>query len=237
MRKKNVLAIIGAVLMICVLGSPAFAANTATMNVTSEPIHYQAISDKGGGFTITFDAGSSLVVGDQITIDLTFGVTLAKAIDLEISNGGSGTPWGVVSTTGSPLTYTGAAPAVVGAGVYFRLHGTLGSQRITLDVMGSGTDSITAGGAAGVDSLILKFLNQGTNAVEYAGDPGIYIQGLTPGTYDVAAQLGDNTLCINVSQYTGTTVQAISSPLFRRTRRSPTWSQRLTLTLSHAANV
>lgn len=213
MRKKNTLAIISAVLMIFVWTGAAFAANTATLNVTSEPIRYHAVSDKGGGFTITFDEGTVLVAGDVITADLDLGVTIAagQTIDLEISAGGSATPFAAVPAPGalSPFTYTGAAPTVTGGGLYFRIYGAAGTQRITLSILGAAGASITAGPTAGTDTMILKFLNQGTIAGgEYAAGTGIYMQGVTPGTYDVAATLSANTLCINVSQFDLNTVDA-----------------------------
>jgi len=208
MRKKNTLAIISVVLMIFVWTGAALAENTVTMNVTSEPIRYQAISDKGGGFTLTFDANTALVGGDVITADLDLGATLARTIDLEISNGGSGTPFTAPAATDSPFQDPTGAATFTGVGVYFRVYGAVGTQRITISVMGSTADSVVAGTTAGVDFLVLKFLNQGTNAAEYAPAPGIYVQGLTPTLYDTAANIAANTLCINVSQFGENTVNA-----------------------------
>jgi hypothetical protein len=211
MRKKNTLAIISAVLMIFVWTGAALAANTATMNVTSEPIRYHAVSDKGGGFTITFDEDTVLVAGDVITADLDLGVTIAagRTIDLEISAGGSGAPFAAVPATASPFSYTGAVPVVTGGGIYFRVYGVAGTQRITISVLGAPGASITAGSISGVDQLILKFLNQGTIiGGEYAPTSALFMQGATPGLYDVPATLSANTLCINVSQYDQNTVHA-----------------------------
>jgi hypothetical protein len=199
MRRKNLFLAITAVLMIFAWSGAAFAANTITVNVTSEPIHYHATSDKGGGFTLTFDAGTVISAGDQITVDLTYGVTLARAINIYIGQGGATTPWTAIPTAGAPIIYTGTAPAYGGGGVYFHVYGTAGTQRITVDVLNTG-GSLTVPGAAGVDSLILSFLGQRTNAADFT-TPGIYSSGTT------AATLGENTLCINVSAYDGTVVR------------------------------
>lgn len=190
-----------AVFTILVWSSAAFAVDTATMNVTSEPIHYQSPSDKGGGLTFTFDAGTTLAAGDIITGDLSYGVVLAQSININVGMGGSTTPWtgAGVPLTGSPFTRNGVAPTQGGNGIYFNVTGNAGSQRVTITVMGVAGDSLTVGPAAGVDQLVLTILDQAVNA-DYT-TPGIYYAPT-----GAAATLAQNTLCINVSGYTGTTV-------------------------------
>jgi hypothetical protein len=197
-----------ALIAVFALTGMAFAENRVEVKVTSEPIQYHATCDKAGGFTLEFDSDTTLAAGDQITIDVDFGVTLCRLIDLEISPNGSGTRWvtGNIPATSSPVIDAGAGATSTGAGVYFRLFGLPGSQRITLSVLGEvGVDSLVVG--PGVDdTLTIGFLGQKTNA-DFTQD-GIWIEGAVDDTYDVAATVADNTLCINVSQYDFNTVNA-----------------------------
>jgi hypothetical protein len=219
MKTKKLFMMFAIAFSVFAISGLAFAANNVGVNVTSEPIHAKAVSDKGGGFTLTFDEGTVLSAGDQITADLTYGVTLAKNIDIEISAGGSENPWtatvaggGNVPTSGGPVIFpTGAVGGIVVAngGVYFHVSGTAGTQRITIDVLGAAGASLTiVDTTTDADVLKLYFLDQQTNA-GFAVD-GIYIDDSVPadGVYDADAAVGDNTLCINVSQYDGNTVLA-----------------------------
>lgn len=204
MKKTLLLALVA----VFALTGMAFAENRVEVKVTSEPIQYHAECDKAGGFTLEFDSDSTLNAGDIITIDVDFGSTLCRLIDLEISPDGSGSRWvtGNIPPTSSPVIDAGAGATSVGAGVYFRLFGLPGTQRITLSVMGEvGVDGLVVGGGVD-DTLTIGFLGQRTNA-DFAQD-GIWIQGTTDGTYDVAAEVADNTLCINVSQFDYNTVNA-----------------------------
>ncbi len=215
MKTKKLMMMFAVVMSVFALAGLAFAANNVGVNVTSEPIHYHATSDKGGGFTLTFDEGTTLVEGDQITIDLSFGVTLAKDIDIEISPNGSKTLWESdveIPQSGAPLVESSDGVVTAGAdGVYFHIYGTAGTQRITIDVLGDG-DPATDNSlevtdlTADADTLKLYFLDQTTNADYDTG--GIYIDDDGDDVYDVDATVGDNTLCINVSQYDGNTVLA-----------------------------
>jgi hypothetical protein len=197
-----------ALIAVFALTGMAFAENRVEVKVTSEPIQYHSTCDKAGGFTLEFDSDTTLAAGDQITIDVDFGVTLCRLIDLEISPNGSGTRWVTanIPATSSPVIDAGAGATSTGAGVYFRLFGLPGSQRITLSVLGEvGVDSLVVG--PGVDdTLTIGFLGQKTNA-DFTQD-GIWIEGAVDDTYDVAATVADNTLCINVSQYDFNTVNA-----------------------------
>lgn len=202
MRKKNVLAIISAVLMILVWSGAAFAVDTVTMNVTSEPIRALSPSDKAGGLTFIFDAGTQLLPGDIITMDLPLNVTLAQAINLEVSPAGNAIGFAAVQQTGAPFVDPTGNAVIVGTGIYFRVSGTIGTQRVTIEILGAAGDSITAG--AGVDDrLELTILDQAVNA-DYTNlgiwDDGPFAAAGTPAT------LAQNTLCINVSAYSGSTV-------------------------------
>ena len=227
MRNKKVFFVIASIFSILVFSGAAYAANNAAVSVTSEPIRASATCDKAGGIVITFDEGTTLVEGDQITMDLTLNVTLCRDIDIEISPGGSGNMWegedfaaaGNVPVTGAPLLCptddVGNAVLATGAGggVYFHVYGTDGTARVTIDVLGDLNNanalenSLTITDATvDADTLKLYLLNQNINA-DYTQN-GVYIDLTGDGTYGAFATIGDNTLCIDVSNpvFTGSTV-------------------------------
>ncbi len=212
---RKILSTIMAFMMVSAFAGAVWAANNVDVTVTSEPIRAGATCDKAGGFVLTFDEGTVLAEGDVITIDLPLNVSLCRDIDIEISPGGSGAFW--ESGTETPNAGADTSPVLEssdgvvtvpagGAGVYFRLAGTTGSQRLTLYVLGDG-DPATVNEldvrdtTADADTLKIYFLDQQTNN-EFSVD-GIYIDDDNDGTYDVAATVADNTYCINVSQYSG----------------------------------
>lgn len=207
-----------ALIAIFALTGSAFAANQVFVNVTSEPITQNSPCDKAGGFSLQFDTNTVLTVGDVITIDTALGTTLCRSVDLEISNGGSGGLWNAATVMAQdntgPIYYiddpaTAANLTDVGGGVYFRLRGLAGTQRLTLTVEGPVGNALVVGADAG-DRLVLVFLDQKTNVTHFLTD-GIWNDAVNAnGTYgDVAgedATLANNTLCINVQGYTGSTV-------------------------------
>jgi spore coat protein U-like protein len=87
MRNTKAFLIITAIFSVFLLAGVALAANTANINVTSEPINAGAACDKSGGITLTFDRNTILMDQDQITMDLTLNVTLCRNINIVISNG------------------------------------------------------------------------------------------------------------------------------------------------------
>jgi hypothetical protein len=226
----------------------AFAKNRVEVNVNSEPIKYHATCDKGGGFTMQFDAGTILTHGDQITIDMQYvnssqNVTLCRDIDIVISpnddgagvllDGSNGGGWSIaandvttlappaavltnLTTTDAPVIYSSSQPATTDGGIFFHIYGTAGNSRITIDVLGEdqsdidgdGVSTLTVPDADPDASLTMYFLDQKTNA-DFVQD-GIWTDGdgaSTFGTYDTAATLSDNTLCINVSKWDQATVR------------------------------
>jgi hypothetical protein len=222
MKKNKAFVLITTVVAVFAFAGLAFGANTANVTVTSEPIEQGTACSKAGGFAIEFDSGTVLAHGDQITADLDLGVTLCTAIDLEISAGGSGGTWGSTlldgaapPATGAPVVDpTGAATShATDGGVYFRISGTEGSARITIDVIGVDVDADLTNNAAltvgpGVDDkLIIYFLDQQTND-DFLTEDGIYVEGDVAGTCDVAAEVADNTICVDVSAYGDNTVDA-----------------------------
>jgi len=189
----------------------AFAENRVEVKVTSEPIQYEyGYCQKAGGFTLEFDPESTLIEGDIITIDLDYGALVCKEIDLEISDGGSTTPWinANIPLAGSVVIDPTNTVLDINQGVYFRLFAADGSQRITLSVRDNEADYVNGVdpdvdglqvGSSPDDTLILYFLDQQTNA-NFA-NPGIWIDGAdNDNDYETAATAADNTLCIELVQ-------------------------------------
>jgi hypothetical protein len=207
------------ILSIFVLAGLASA--TVYVNVTSEPIQYQATCDKGGGFTLTFGPGVEVKHGDQIVIDLDFGAYLCRDVDFVIAPAGDcdpgdtsvGTGWITSIADNGPsspvfLDDVGADSSFDANGVFFHLYGNTGSQRVTMDVHGVGSTlaNITVG-ANSDDELVVKFFDQQVNA-DFTDQVGIWTDTDGDGVYDDAAELADNTYCINVSGLTTTSYEA-----------------------------
>ncbi len=224
MRNKKVFFVIASIFSIFVLAGAAFAANTANINVTSEPVRAGASCDKAGGITITFDRDTVLTDGDQITMDLTLNVTLCTDIDIVISNDDAGeyadlentvdiedVGWDEAnSNIGGPVVLTDADSnsSSIGGGVYFHIYGTEGQARVTIDVIGENPGASFTVGPDSEDNLAITLLAQNTNA-DYPGEEGIFVDSDNDGVYDEAAQLANNTMCIDVSDpaFTGDTVR------------------------------
>ncbi len=79
MRKK--LSLIAALIAFFAMTAVTFAANTAKITVTSEPITWKAQCDKAGAISFAFDHNTTFVSGDIITGDLPMNVSLCKDID------------------------------------------------------------------------------------------------------------------------------------------------------------
>jgi hypothetical protein len=224
---KKHLILFTAIFAILAMAGTAFAINTATLNVTSEPIRQYATCDKAGGFTITFDRTTVLMDGDQITADLDLQSYLCREIDIVISNGGGAdlenivtvenVGWDHLNTpaAGAPVTINDGGTVgnftSVGGGVYFWIHGVRGTARITIDIIGETPGASLTIGSDQEDTLSISFLDQKTND-DYTTD-GIYIDSTpsdstTNDVYDNMALLANNTLCIDVSDYPDNTVDA-----------------------------
>lgn len=164
----------------------ALAANRVEVKVTSEPIPQGASCSKAGGFSLEFDEGTALVVGDQITADTDFGTTICKSFDFIIAPAGdvvlnpdgtyfAGTLWGdpaVVATNVLPyangtaaFTQTVAGTVTGSTGVVFRVRGIAGTQRITIDVLGPAGNTLVVTNADinQADVVTLNFLDEKTN--------------------------------------------------------------------------
>jgi len=206
MVRRGLVVAIGVALVVGLVGL-AVAANRVEVKVTSEPIGYHSPCDKGGSFSFEFDPGTVVQEGDQITIDLPYGVTLCKDVDLYVLQGSGNWYWenGEIpddSQDESPLTYK-SSPPVVDGGIYFHVYGSAGSQRLTIDVIGENPgDSISVNGTDPDARLVLYILDQRTND-DFTVD-GLYTD--FNGTAATPATEADNTYCINVSEWEETTV-------------------------------
>ena len=188
------------------------ASATVYVNVTDEPVQYQASCDKGGGFTLTFGPSVEVIHGDRINIDLDFGASLCRDVDFVIAPAGDcdpgdtsvGTGWITSVADNGPaspvyLDDVGNDSTFDAGGVFFRIYGNTGSQRVTMDVHGVG--STLANITVGVDpddKMVVKFFDQKVNA-DFTDQVGIWTDEDADGVYDDAAVLADNTYCINVS--------------------------------------
>jgi hypothetical protein len=227
MRRKR-LMLITTIFAVFAMTGYAFAANQGFVNVTSEPVAQGSICAKAGGFSIEFDSGTTLTAGDQITIDLDLGVTLCKDIDLLIapSASASGSGWTDFTTPASggpvnaPNTNAGPNISYNENGIVFLVTGNSGSARITVDILepdvnGDGTlgndsgisssvSTLTVSGGTADDKLIVAFLGQHINGGFTT--PGIW-SNTTMSDYAEAATVAQNTICIDVESFTGTTVK------------------------------
>jgi hypothetical protein len=194
------------------------ASATVYVNVTSEPIQYQASCDKGGGFTLSF-LNTTLLHADRITIDLDFGASLCRSIDFVIAPAGDcdpgnssvGTGWttGEAAADVSSPVYCGDANNIndTAGGVYFHIFGNSGSQRVTMDIQGVGGATSSIAVLTDADfPLIVKFFDEKNN-LDFV-NPGIWSDEDGDGVYDDVADAEDNIYCINVSALDATTYRA-----------------------------
>lgn len=160
---KKRLSILFAVFAFFAMTAVSFAANTVTLNITSEPLRQFAPCDKAGGIVGSFDVGTEFKGGDILYFDLDFGITLCKTIDFEAGFAPiAGHPhvlpigWGstnyalpAIGVRGTPGTvfenfalapFHGSDDTRIenlssGEGVFFRVTGAIGSARINILVM------------------------------------------------------------------------------------------------------
>jgi len=192
--KRKLIGLLSLVVMM-MFATSVFAAQQVEVKVTSEPIAEHATCEKAGGYTLEFDAGTSINDGDQLTIDLPLNVTLCNDIDIMI-------PWssavGAVGDTAAAYATeddSSTSATLTSGDVEFYLTGDAGSQRVTINVVA--TAGLTVGTDTG-DMFTIKFFDQNLD--------GVFIEGAVPGVYDAAAKVADNTRCINVSAYDNETV-------------------------------
>jgi len=216
----------------------AQAANQVNVKTTSEPITKTGC-EKNGSIQFTFDAGSVLSAGYWWIIDLPLGAVLCQNIDFVINAGAWNTPFGAPGTLapvadgttlnlgyakvkdiGANGTADGLA-LINGTGIFFRVKGPAGSQRVTVTVgnpAGGDWDTpldVTADAieVMGNSEFTLTLFDQTVYSVApiwayedidngTAGTPpdGIYGNGST--TLELL-EVVDNTLCVNAQNLTG----------------------------------
>ncbi|WP_321531246.1 hypothetical protein [uncultured Desulfuromonas sp.] len=203
-------------LMATLAAGTAFAANRVEVKVTSEPIAQYATCEKAGGYTMEWDSGSTILGGDQLTIDLPLNVTLCNDIDIMLpwTDAAGGVPGvdagddnGVPRNTLAAYAAGTAGAAFSGApvdeaedAVYFYISGDAGTQRVTINVVAvGGVTGITVGGNAD-DVFTLEFFDQNTDGIFVDDDDADAV-------YNNAGVIADNTRCINVSAYSNETVK------------------------------
>ncbi len=237
MYRKRILAAAASTAMLTTLflAGNVLSADRVEVKVTSEPIGSGSSCDKAGGFSLEFDSTTTLLDGDQITIDVDYTnatnyVSLCRDIDIVIApgadanltsqeDGGGAAGIGFMDANipavgvDSPVVMSANLSAETQEGVIFHVYGNEGSQRITFDVVGidtaagapaANTASITVAGGVN-DTLTVRFLDQD---VVFAQN-GIYVDDTDPAdnVYETAATLEDNTLCINVEEWSESTVK------------------------------
>ena len=206
--KIGLLALLAATLY----AGSAFAVDLVEVNVTSEPVHQFASDEKSGSYSASIDQGTILEEGDQITLDLPLTVTLSRDIDIVIPTDGVALNSTDAATIAFDGTFTNADMA------YFRITGDAGTQRVTIDVhmtnadadAPTGTLEIDAQVAPDINTLTLKFFDQGTDGV-FVWDDSVAGGGDADGIIDAAelaaATEEANTRCIDVSGYAGSVVK------------------------------
>jgi len=228
MKLNKVLFLLIVIMSVFALAGPAFAANRVEVKVTSEPIPYHTECSKAGGFSLEFDAGSKIMAGDKITIDMPYknesdNVRICRPVDMIISPLAGGSPWTMADIATSAVVsfyedtdVNANSPCnVIGNGVYFKIFGDILTQRITIDVVGNPDDGIQVG-IDDLDKFIIMFLDQ-------KDEPGIFtnIYGNSNGNsgtyltapYNIPAGSTNNTLCVGtyeeeVFEWSDSTVNA-----------------------------
>lgn len=195
------------------LTTSAFAANQVEVNVTSEPVEQNGLSEKAGGYTMTFDSGTVFTNGDQITIDLPLTVTLSRDIDIVIPTDGLAASNNAAVEQTANATFGGNA-----AETYFHIHGLKGEQRVNIDVSmttaadaaATAVSTMTVSATAITDVFTLNFFDQNANGVALWDDSvagGGNADGVINAAELTAAAPADNTRCIDLSGYSELTVK------------------------------
>jgi hypothetical protein len=135
----------------------ALAANRVEVKVTSEPVPLGAACSKAGGFSLEFDEGTTLVVGDQITADTDFGTTICKSFDFIIAPANdvllnadgtynTGTLWGDAALA-NPALVPNIEPYVNGSSAFTQ---TIDGVVNPVVAAPNGTGDTTVAGSTGV---------------------------------------------------------------------------------------
>jgi hypothetical protein len=213
MKKLSVVLL--AMVFAFAMGSTAQAVNLVEVKTTSDPIQLYPC-EKSGSITFEFDDGSVLTAGDWWVVDLPFGVTLCSDIDYEISLGCNRAILGAGNTssfTRGPITLNVGAngtPTGMGTGIFFRVVGASGQQRVTISVH-AGRPTVFVPTPA-VGSFVVPtgddVEEQGTLEIKLFDSlthPGFIWEFVTVCYIDPIEPI-DNTMCIDARAITGNTV-------------------------------
>lgn len=149
MRSKMIglLALLAATLF----AASAFAGGSVEVDINSQPVPANSPCEKAGGYTLTFGPQATIVNGDTITFDLQRGVTLCHDVDLYAPFAFGG--MSVDPTTG---VYNVGANGITAGEGYFRITGTDGTARLTIEAV---LTTSVAVGADATDALVLNILS------------------------------------------------------------------------------
>jgi len=261
---KKTLAIIAALFMVVGIATTAMAAFQVEVKTNSEGVTGAVgACEKAGNITFVFDAGTTIKDGDWWTADLPLGVTLCSTFDFVVTgnpdiavpsatggflaaNAAAGdyaapgdgltldrTIWAVNDLGGIPGTNGNLT--ITGSGMFFRVRGTAGTNRLRIDAYDSDAPALTDGGVGnaanydgtsnfivGADASFQLKLFDGFDGnfggAYYAfndtptGTPaaknGVYGDAAAGADILQASNDTDNTYCINVDTgvYSGSTV-------------------------------
>lgn len=166
-----------------------------------------------------------ILIAPGVDADISTRLNGGGAVDADGTVGFIGPDHGVGATNvgddssekGPVTSINNGAISTGGDGVVFRVRGREGQQRITFDVIGIDTTDDGNGkgadpaasflkvGPGANDNLIVRFLDQSINA-DFDVD-GIFVDTDGDFTYDADAEVDNNTLCINVSKWSQSTVK------------------------------
>ena len=236
LKMKRYVMFLALLMAVFIAGNAWAAADDCEVNANSEGIAYQATCDKAGNLSFAFDPDTVLTEGDEFYIDLPFGVTLCREIDLRVYNGAPNTHFVGFTANGlngdAPFFFTdqsGYSNATsTNGGIYFDVKGTVGQQRVKVTVMADGaTGTLTIGSHDNQDDMTLILFDQRINGAVAASQTVfngnfLFIDSDSDSNYETGALLADNTLCINVSQHTQNTVDASLDSLSDKFTFDPT---------------
>lgn len=205
MKLQKLVTLVAAVLFLAVT-SMAFAENQISVGSNSQPIPYGTDANncnKGGDLSFQYRptavAGVTTTAGDAFTMDLDYGTSLCRKVDLWLK-----VPALVLNGSGANDIFSWNNATTDGAQLYIRVFGSVGDRRVNVRFH-------TEGGAAGnftvndlIDNMFLfRVFNQKTLPGNAASADGALKAG--NGTAEISTAIfnalgnateADNTLCV-----------------------------------------
>jgi len=218
---KKALVVLLAMVFAIGVSVTAHAAFVVSSKTNSEAIQ-KVGCEKAGSMSWTFDSGTTLTVGQWWYADLPVGVTLCQPLNFEIVDGAPSTPFGTQAVIDASIikgtvvvikdiAIDGAAQGItasVGAGVWFRVTGNVGSQRVLVTVMGAVGDQLSVDSGAEFTIKILdEQVNLGWMFLDTPIAPAVIGDGIYGNNLPADNLLPiNNTYCINATQLAGNLV-------------------------------